>query len=200
MDKTFHFPTNIHFESVDDFVRYVKTSCPDIFQDFSIYGLDKLKFQIKPRIYFIRFLGGFHFMLGYDTDEINVRPKKDTVSVKESNNFTDFKTTYKYQLNRGLKNFNIISNICHTTQIGNGRMPLLKNVVVDDIVDATTSYGQLRHVEVQNPMYVGVATTLLNRIDIKIVNNVGNSVKFENGALTSITLHFKRTINKYSNY
>ena len=79
-------------------------------------------------------------------------------------------------------------------------MPLLKNVVVDDIVDATSSYGQLRHVEVQNPMYVGVATTLLNRIDIKIVNNVGNSVNFENGALTSITLHFKRTINKYSNY
>ena len=56
-------------------------------------------------------------------------------------------------------------------------------------------YRHVRNMSVQNPMYVNVAASTLNNVEINIRNDAGNIIGFPKGAITVLTLHFKKFLH-----
>ena len=95
------------------------------------------------------------------------------------------------QLHRGVINMYIYASICQPIHVGHTQVPLLKNIFVDSSKDGIV-VGHARNSVVYNPMYIPVASTSFNSIEINIRNDAGQIITFPSGAITTLTLHFKR--------
>ena len=85
----------------------------------------------------------------------------------------------------------IYANICKPIHVGHQRAPLLKNIFVDASTDANI-HGHARNLAIHNPMYIPVAATSVDHIEINIRNDAGRIITFPKGGITLLTLHFKR--------
>lgn len=85
----------------------------------------------------------------------------------------------------------IYASICQPIYVGHTLVPLLKNVFVD-AKDDIRELGHARNYIVYNPMYIPVASTSFNNIEINIRNDAGKIITFPIGAVSCLTLHFKK--------
>ena len=95
------------------------------------------------------------------------------------------------QLHRGVMNMYIYASICQPIYVGHTLVPLLKNVFIDSS-DDNKRVGFARNSIVYNPMYIPVAFTWFNNTEINIRNDVDKIVTFPNGAISTLTIHFKK--------
>jgi len=193
-EYVYTFGSNVTFSKVSELIAYIAKSCKDIFFKFESTakkGAGKVRFQTNWDIYEIEFLNGLHFVLGFEVEKFS----NDTKEVITQRKIMDETAKYIAQLKRGNTNMYIYASICQPIRIGHSMAPILKNVHVDMSNDFEV--GHSRHYIVYNPMYLDVATTSFNSIEINIRNDAGQVIVFPRGAVTCITLHFKRSsINK----
>ena len=85
----------------------------------------------------------------------------------------------------------IYASICQSIYVGHTQVPLLKNVFVDSSDDGK-ELGHARNLVLYNPMYIPVAPTSFNNIEINIRNDAGKIITFPHGAISVLTVHFKK--------
>jgi len=85
----------------------------------------------------------------------------------------------------------IYASICQPIYVGHTLVPLLKNVFVDSS-DDNKRVGHARNSIVYNSMYIPVASTSFNSIEINIRNDAGKIITFPHGAISVLTVHFKK--------
>ena len=166
-------------------VKYMKKYCKDVFQKIDINpSTHKISFILQKNISSIRLTNGLNFVLGFQNVSFypgNLRESKRPTYVAE----------FRPQLKRGIMNMYIYASICRPIYVGHTMVPLLKNVFIDSSKDADTE-GHARNYVVYNPMYIPISTTSFSQIEINIRNDAGQLVSFPHGAITCLTLHFRK--------
>lgn len=87
---------------------------------------------------------------------------------------------------RGISSLFVYCDILETIRVGNTMSPLLRAVAYN-----TRKYGEMVHVNYNNPIYLKVNKTFIDTITIKICDSTGELIPFIEG-LTTMLLHLKR--------
>ena len=158
---------------------YIFERCQKIFSEFFLHpNTGKIQFTLLDSVTSINFTNTLNFILGF-----------------KENQFTQQQTTYmaenKPQINRGLTNMYIYTNICCPTYVGQSLVPLLKNVFIEQGAD-------VRNYIVRRPMYIPVSSSTFSHVEINIRNDAGQLVTFPRGAITYLTLHFRKHKQRYN--
>lgn len=175
-----------------DLVEFISKECKDIFDTMETVGYDeslRVHFIAKQDIFEVSLLNGLHFVLGFNDMTYH---KETSEILYESAKFNQIEQTGDYipQMNRGNTNMFIYASICKPIHVGHSLVPLLKNIHID--ISNDFQLGSSRNYTVINPMYVPVASTSFNSIEINIRNDVGALLTFPSGSITTITVHFKK--------
>lgn len=145
----------------------------------SLQDNKKVLLQLRPNTKKVQLCHGLNIMLGFSTQ------------VFRSSNAMEFKADYEPQMKRGVNNMYIYANICQPIQVGDVRVPLLKNLWLD-VQKREYNFGEVCSKIIRNPMYIPVASTSINSIEVNIRSDSGRLFPFIEGAVTSLTLHFKK--------
>lgn len=194
--SVFKFPTDKTFTTPLLLFTYMREQCKAVFSDISVTttAAKKMIFTMGNKVFRIKFNGGINFVLGFYESEFKMLNPHQLKTAKDAVNPSTYQADIPPQLNRGVKNMYIYASCCAPVYVGHTRVPLLKNIFVDAGQDANI-HGHVRNLSVQNPMYVKVAASTLNSIEINIRNDAGNIIGFPKGAITVLTLHFRNFLN-----
>ena len=125
----------------------------------------------------IYFLNGFHYILGF------ARP---LLHLGKGWVVADFLP----ELYKAINHLHVYSNIVKPIQVGDSQVSLLRSLWLDSEDKFTRS--ESRTIIVRNPMYLPVHGSLINNISIEIFAEGGRLMPFNDNAITSVTLHFKK--------
>ena len=84
----------------------------------------------------------------------------------------------------------IYASVCAPIQVGDVLVPLLKSTWLN--VNKNYQYNEIRNIDIKNPMYIPVASSSINMVEINIRSDSGFLIPFSEGADTSLILHFKK--------
>ena len=186
-------PTDKNFDNPSQLFNFVQSNCKNIFKEVSTNPkTNVMMLRLAKRVHDVTFLGGFNFALGFSNYRIISPLSEDLKHPELDIDPSWYIADYPPQLNRGVQNMYVYASVCKPIHVGHTLVPLLKNVFVDASKDASGK-GHARNYAVYNPMYIPVASTTINRIEINIRNDAGQLISFPKGAITSITLHFIKT-------
>jgi len=145
---------------------------------------NRVTLSMRPDIVSTTFLNGLNMILGFDTTTL-----RNVIGGK-----AEFSSTYAPYWRGGLNNMYIYASICQPIQVGDKRVPLLKSIWLDNnkYVD-NVNFGEVRNITSKTPMYLPISSSSINSIEINIRSDSGRLFPFCDGAVTSVTLHFKKT-------
>ena len=178
--QQFVFAEDRYLESIASLIQYVTETLPCIFTTFKYDNeLQRVRMQLNYKITFFRFLSGFNLVLGFDQATYD--------------NDKEYIATYKPQTNMGLRCMYIYASVCKPMQVGDVRAPLLGTIWPN--ADGKESYKlfQCHNVPIIRPMYLGVALSSINSIEINIRSDSGDLIRFPQSSITNIIIHFKKT-------
>ena len=89
-------------------------------------------------------------------------------------------------LMRGINTIFLYCDCCKYIRVGNTQAPLLRCIPLTSKV-----YGETVHLKYNNPMYIKVNKTFIDKIEIMLCDAAGSIIPFSEG-LTIVILHFKR--------
>ncbi|HAN73255.1 MAG TPA: hypothetical protein DCQ63_02390 [Planktothrix sp. UBA8402] len=190
----FKFPNDQTFKTPALLFTYLQENCKAVFNEITATTAASNKrmiFTMGNKVFRIKFNGGLNFVLGFYESEFKMVNPDQLKTYNANANPSTYQADLPPQLNRGVKNIYIYASCCAPVYVGHTRVPLLKNIFVDASQDANIQ-GHVRNLSIQNPMYVNVAATTLNSIEINMRNDAGNIIGFPKGAITVLTLHFKK--------
>ena len=189
--NVFKFPSDQTFTTVAQLLTYLRENCKTVFSEITANTGKKMIFSMGNKVSRVKFNGGLNFILGFYESEFKMVNPNQLKIANDISNPSSYQADIAPQLNRGVKNMYIYASCCAPVYVGHTRVPLLKNIFVDASHDGNI-HGHVRNMSVQNPMYVNVAASILNSIEINIRNDAGHIIGFPKGAITVLTLHFKK--------
>ena len=168
--------TDQKVETPEGIATAIATQFESVFSKFS-YKTERITFQLRDNIGFVRLGNGLNFVLGFD-------------QVKFDNTHT-VRGDHPIQMGRGINNMYIYSSACNQIHVGGIMVPLLKSIWLD-VGKKDYTFGEKYCVVIKNPMYLPVAGSSINRIETNIRTDSGQLIPFAEGSVTSLTLHFKK--------
>lgn len=131
--------------------------------------------EVEIDLEYITLLNGLQYVLGFEETVL----KSSTIA------------RFRPQLHRGLFAIFIYSNICKYSHVGDTRVPLLNVISMPK-----SEFGNTVSIDVSDPMYVPVAYTTVDDIEIKLASDTGEELAFDNenddASKSVITLHFRK--------
>ena len=195
-NKTFRFDRDVHLSTAKQVETFLRDKCQDIFKMTASDQGKRLSFQLAKEIFHVRFYGGLNFVLGYrETDFSSDTAKHNFEKFLIDQDPTIYRADFAPQFKRGVKNIYIYASCCEAIHVGHTKVPLLRNIFVDATKDVD-KHGHVRYTNIHNPMYINVASSIMNEININLRNDAGYLVGFPKEAITILTLHFKK-FNSY---
>jgi len=190
--ESLNFPDNVLFSHIDDLTTYLKQQCVTVFKDVKMNKKRQtLQITLMPRVYGVDFLGGLNFALGFSNFQFVV-DDVDYMQYPSHDKAKDIlKADFPAQLNRGVQSMFIYSSICQPIHVGHTMAPLLRRIFIDPAKD-DNGLGSVRNFTAKYPMYLPVAASSFNQIEINIRNDAGQFITFPSTSITDITLHFER--------
>lgn len=193
---TIDFPEEISFNKIRDLIEYMSNEkFQGVIKDIKyVKKSDRIVINFQPYIKKVHLANGLNCVLGYDTAMIEDTIKKPIFLPSVVPNHMKWYARHPPQLHRGIANMFVYASVCSPIHVGHTQVPLLKNVFIDSSNDANLE-GVARNYVVINPMYVPVAASVFNSIEINIRNDSGHLFPFPFGAITTLTIHFKKCNN-----
>ena len=159
-----------------DMLQDIYQQFKDVFQVMELIESQRTCFQTHEHITNIQFLNKFHYALGFWES-------------KFERSYEQHVSEFEPRLDMGFSNMYVYASICSPIQVGSVKVPLLRSLW---ITKHRRKIGEMQKIEVKRPMYLKVSSLSVNSININIRTDSGSFVPFPSGAVTSITLHFKR--------
>ena len=140
----------------------------------------KLKFKLRSDVTKLKLLNGFNIILGFRHQELTIESGKEWIEAD-----------FPLNLNGGITNMYIYSNVCEPILVGGVRAPLLKSLWLDP-GKQSEKLGEIFNISIKYPMYINVNQSSINTIETNIRSDSGGLIPFIEGSVTSLTLHFKQ--------
>jgi len=207
--RRYEISDDIELDTPLQLKSYFKKTYPDVFYKIKFKLPNNEKYDRKFAfimglgVYYLKFYGGLNFTLGYknDTFESSKGMKGLMQTFLATYDDTEFMADNEPNLKRGVRNIFVYASICSPIQVGHIRAPLLRNIVVDMSKERYSHrLGQIRQLRIHNPMYIPVAASSFNHIEVNLRNDAGRYISFPDGSITTLTLHFKKTRHNTFNY
>ena len=193
--KNHIFDKSLAFASVPQFLRAIRPIFQQVVGDVAMSESNLLQMRpnatpvIQKTYAFersisdvIKFRNGFHHVLGF----------RDNKAYPVDGTTKHINADFRPVLFQGITHMYIYASICAPIQVGNVRAPLLKTIWIKP--SRRFALNEIKHLDFENPMYVPVSGSNFNSIEINIRLDSGELVPFNYGAVTSLTLHFKRDV------
>ena len=188
-----NFKENIHCNRIGELSEKLSKSFPDVLEE--VWEEDnRLRLKVKRNVTQLKFLDNMHITLGLATRNYEFPRPKDSIwnfTVRDNYPLHVLFATHSPVYNIGINHLYIYTSICRPINVGGSMVPLLKSVWLDG-EKRDYSHGEIINVTLSNPMYIPLASTSINSIEVNIRNDYGKFIPFPEGAVTSLTLHFKR--------
>ena len=184
--KRLYFQHNDRHTDEHRVAKTILDTFPMIFQQFQyIQNSNRFQFKLLDFISDITFLNGLNFALGF---------KEVQYFSKVMHNIPHVVGEFPPQLNRAVNNVYIYGSVCAPIRVGETLAPLLKSLWID-VNKRKYNIGEMYNVAIKNPMYLPLASSTINNVEINIRSDSGQLIPFLPGAVTTLTLHFKRRRN-----
>ena len=176
------FPKFETKEKLMELLKDIGKPCMD-YVDYNSEGL--VVFHVKKHINRIEFWNGLHHAIGFTQSTINRQEWTDRI---------EYTAEYVPQINRGVDHMYIYASCCANVRVGDVQVPLLRNFFIEDNEREPfeNPFGKTRNFIVRNPMYMPLASNSINSIEINIRDDSGRLIVFDEGAKSSLTLHFRK--------
>lgn len=163
--------------TADELLSHLHRRLPVTYAQYNDDG--RLEFQLKGGVTQIQLHQGLHRILGSKQSIIND---------------SKFIADYVPQLNQGIDHMYVYASCCAPTRVGDVKVPLLRNIFIEDnqFQPFESPYGKTKNFIIRNPMYLPISSSSINSIEVNIRDDAGRLINFDEGAKTSLTLHFKR--------
>ena len=162
--------------------RLVKHDFAQIIDNCSIQSDGSVMMLFKKGVHSVEFRNGLHKVLGFA--KIRYDFKNDDIQ-------NALYAEQHPQLNLGIQYVYIYSSLTAPINVGGVLVPLLRSVCLAG-KHAELSHGQMINHVMEHPMYIPLAQTIINSVEIDIRSNSGELIPFGEGAVTTLTLHFKK--------
>lgn len=172
----------------DDLCKAVGTWLNYCFVGVSMNPDDLMVLKVKPGIIRLQFLAGLNTLLGFSHVYYSF-------GIDDDDRTRTITADFSPSLNKGIPALYIYSSVCEPINVGGALVPLLRSVWFQSSHNKLKEGEMINHV-IEHPMYIPVAATTINSIEINIRTDSGDFVPFQDGAITSLTLHFKKW-NRY---
>lgn len=175
--KYFEFDDDLMVNDLNSLVESFIKTCYKIFKEFVIdskFGL--VQFKLLDTVEYVSFDENLALILGLSTAKFY--KSKEQV-----------KGLHRPLLLGGIRQLYIYSSVVDPILVGDVRVPLLRSIWVDS---NKHSFGDVVHVRLDNPMYLPVSSSSINKIEVNIRDDFGRLIKFPYGSKTSLTLHFRK--------
>ena len=169
----FEIVGNHYFPNVDKLCEYLKSIWSDICVNISLEN-DMFNIQFISDIVQVEFDPSLAKTLGLD---------------KIIFGRNEIKAVSHPRLYTGISNLYIYTSISEPLLVGDVRVPLLKSIWLDH---TKFKIEDVINVSPKIPMYLPVASSSINKIEINIRDDSGNIIDFGLGSKTSLTLHFRK--------
>ena len=126
--------------------------------------------------YYLSLENGLHTVLGF----------QKTLFVGKENCTDCYESELQADLQRGISNIFIYSDIVQYIPVGNVSAPLLRPITFN-----ASNYGEMVNIRYQNPMYISLNKKTIHSIEVMLCDATGHKISFVEG-LTTLVLHFKR--------
>ena len=166
-----------------ELVESLKILFEDVFSLLKMSSNYHLVIQMREDVTHIRLLGGFNIVLGFDDTYLtNSTPQKHLIHAQ-----------HPPQLRRGYTRMYIYASCCAEILVGDVRVPLLRSVFVeDDPSEPEDTFAKTKNIVIDHPMYVPLSGTTINTIEVNIRDDAGRIIPFDEGTVSSLTLHFRQ--------
>lgn len=186
LDVIEYFDSDVQWDvnaSGEEVAKYINDKFGVIFSYFKYSKTtNRFEFMMNRGVVDLYFLNGLHFLLGFKRLFYSV--EEDFIPEAQIANFAP-------QLNASINNMYIYASICAPIRVGDTLVPLLKSLWLD-ANKRNYNVGEMMSIVVKHPMYLPVSGTTINSVEINIRSDSGHLIPFLPGAVTSLTLHFKR--------
>lgn len=173
------FKDELYLSDLTQLVTYFLQNCSHIFKDFNIKD-DLNYFSLHENINSVKFDEILTKTLGLEKQQYF---RGEMVTIPD----LQFKSVSKPKIQKHQQMF-IYSSIVEPIIVGDVNVPLLKSVWIEK--HENDEVGQII---VENPMYLPIATTCINNIEINSRDDSGKLIKFAKDSKTHLTLHFRKT-------
>ena len=167
---------------VFELCRIVKRIFHDIVDNCTIQSNGIMMMLFKRGVHEVKFLKGLHKVCGFDKF-LYTFPNRTVQNSIFGNQHA--------QLNLGVQYVYIYSSVSAPMNVGGEMVPLLRSVCLDG-KHSELPHGQIINHIMEHPMYVPVVQSIINSVEFNIRTNSGEFVPFGAGAVTTLTLHFKK--------
>jgi hypothetical protein len=182
-------------QNIAELVQYISHTFPHIFEEFKLIGLGsdmRVVFKSKPDIQEISFANSLCMVLGLDRATYSKNYESNpAISAYDTNKIINVKGLFKPNLKNACLTMYVYSSICQPIRVGHTLAPLIKHIPV--FISKENHFVETRNYEIKHPMYLPVALTSFNSIEINIRSDSGRLIQFNKDAVTIITLHFKKS-------
>ena len=139
--------------------------------------------QGKNSIVKLKFLNGLHNVLGFEATEFKLF---DTIT---------YESEHSPRPQSGIRSMYIYASICSPIQVDDTRVALLRSTwpYKNSPPTDALNIGDFQYISLKHPMYVNIASTCFNSIEVNIRTDTGSFVPFPEASITTMTLHFKKS-------
>lgn len=186
-DNVYAFPFP-QVKTTEQLVNVMKTLSKLAIESVEIVDAGLVKMSFLKDIQSVKMLHGLNYVCGF---------RKNFYTRTDNEKPFILTADYVPQLNRGIDHMYIYASCCAPTRVGDAEVPLLRHFFIEDNDHKPyeNPYGKAKNFIIRNPMYMSIASTSINSIEVNIRDDSGRLVSFDEGAKTSLTLHFKRQDN-----
>ena len=171
------FKNDLYISDLEELKNYFLIYCSQLFESFTLNKSELFQFKVRENVRSIKFDGILTKTLGLEK-QYYYRVKPDAVEFK---GFRIPKIIDHHQ------QMFIYSNIIEPLIVGDVKVSLLKSIWLEKYEN-----DEVVQIIVKNPMYLPVALSYINNIEINIRDDSGKLIKFANDSKTHLTLHFRK--------
>ena len=100
-----------------------------------------------------------------------------------------YKAANPPQLNRSFSHMYIYTSLTRPVLVGGVEVPLLRSIWINS---KDVTIGESIHVNVDKPMYIPIASSSINNIEVNIRSDSGELLSLPKSSVTSLTIHLKK--------
>lgn len=171
------FEDDLSLTSLEHLKEYIVENCSEIFKVVKLEN-NFFRFIAHSNVYKVKFDQSLRYSLGIANFEYSKKGIKDLVIIAST----------RAKLEKTSRHMYVYTSMIEPIIVGNVKAPLLKSIWLEDKFETS----DVVFIAMEHPMYLPVASTRINNIEINIRDDSGRFINFAKDTVLSLTVHLRK--------